>query len=253
MFFSRTLRNGILTRRLIMGRRHLTQADVSVEGRVGKPNKPRNEEPSMFVALAWIDEERPDVSSGLARTEETEVVVPPPPPPPPRATPEPLFDTVEEPEPEPVPEPEPPKRKPITKKLPLLTRELPDSSLAALGKKTFHVFGRENVEPVSGGVVYGDYMRTHNVAAHDPASLQVYPSALSRKGIDVMVPEKRKVKKKKKAPRTIKPRQVEEPLPTPPPAPPTTTTSAAPRVPIAGLRTARDGSVAACLFVTAAA
>lgn len=244
-----------------MGRRHLTQDDVCVEGRVGKPNKPRNEEPSMFVALAWIDEERPDQSSGLARTVARDAEVVPPPPPATAATAAPLFETapIEDEEPEQPEEPvvpEPPKRKPKTKKPTGLSRELPDSTLAALGKKTFHVFGRENVEPVNGGVVYGDYMRTHNVAAHDraAASLQVYPSALSRKGIETTaVPEKKRKMKKKKAPRTNKPRPappVEEPLPVPPPAP---QTSAPPRVPIAGLRTARDGSVAACLFVTAAA
>ena len=58
-----------------------------------------------------------------------------------------------------------------------------DSALTTyFGKPAFHNYGSHNVAPSSGGLVYGEYMKTHNVNPHSgpnkPACQQVYKRAL---------------------------------------------------------------------------
>ena len=53
------------------------------------------------------------------------------------------------------------------KKLKLDGRLLPDSAMTTyFGKPAFHAYGNGNVRPASGGLVYGEYMKTHNINPH---------------------------------------------------------------------------------------
>lgn len=51
--------------------------------------------------------------------------------------------------------------------LKLTSRFLPDSSLMTyFGKPAFYCYGNQNVNPTSGGFIYGSYMKTHNINPH---------------------------------------------------------------------------------------
>ena len=53
------------------------------------------------------------------------------------------------------------------KKLKLDGRLLPDSAMTTyFGKPAFHAYGNGNVRPASGGLVYGQYLKTHNINPH---------------------------------------------------------------------------------------
>lgn len=53
------------------------------------------------------------------------------------------------------------------KELKLKGRMLSDSSLTTyFGKPTFHAYGNANIHPTQGGILYGDYMKTHNINPH---------------------------------------------------------------------------------------
>jgi len=53
------------------------------------------------------------------------------------------------------------------KKLKLDGRLLPDSALTTyFGKPAFHAYGNGNVRPASGGLVYGQYLKTHSINPH---------------------------------------------------------------------------------------
>jgi len=53
------------------------------------------------------------------------------------------------------------------KKLKLEGRLLPDSAMTTyFGKPAFHTYGNGNVRPASGGLVYGQYLKTHNINPH---------------------------------------------------------------------------------------
>lgn len=53
------------------------------------------------------------------------------------------------------------------KKLKLEGRLLPDSAMTTyFGKPAFHAYGNGNVRPASGGLIYGQYMKTHNINPH---------------------------------------------------------------------------------------
>lgn len=53
------------------------------------------------------------------------------------------------------------------KELKLTSRWLPDSSLTTyFGKPAFHSYGNGNINPVVGGSVYGQFMKTFNVNPH---------------------------------------------------------------------------------------
>ena len=67
------------------------------------------------------------------------------------------------------------------------TRDFPDSSFKTyFGKPVFANYGQGNLRPASGGLFYGDYMKTHNIAPHEgrnnPLNQQVYENA-ERKGL----------------------------------------------------------------------
>ena len=62
------------------------------------------------------------------------------------------------------------------------TRWLANSSFKTyFGKPVFANYGQGNVKPAYGGLMYGDYMKTHNIAPHEgannPATQQVYEAA----------------------------------------------------------------------------
>lgn len=65
------------------------------------------------------------------------------------------------------------------------TRWLPDSSFTTyFGKPAFHTYGKGNVNPMVGGVNYGQNLLTHNINAecgeNPPMYQQVYDSALTK-------------------------------------------------------------------------
>ena len=69
------------------------------------------------------------------------------------------------------------------KKLKLEGRLLPDSAMTTyFGKPAFHTYGNGNVRPASGGLVYGQYLKTHNINPHSgdnkPENVQVYGRAM---------------------------------------------------------------------------
>lgn len=62
-------------------------------------------------------------------------------------------------------------------------RLLPDSAMTTyFGKPAFHAYGNGNVRPASGGLVYGQYLKTHNINPHSgdnkPEHVQVYGRAM---------------------------------------------------------------------------
>lgn len=63
------------------------------------------------------------------------------------------------------------------------TRWLPDSAFTTyFGVPAFHLYGRANTNPTTGGVNYGDSMLTHNInaesGANPPMFQQCYEPAL---------------------------------------------------------------------------
>lgn len=50
-------------------------------------------------------------------------------------------------------------------------RLMPDSALTTyFGKPAWHTYGRVNVKPAQGGLVYGDYLKSHNINPHSGAN-----------------------------------------------------------------------------------
>ena len=85
------------------------------------------------------------------------------------------------------------------KKLNQTTRWLPNSAFKTyFGKPIFANYGMGNVNPAYGGLMYGDYMKTHNIAPHEgsnnPQTQQVYEiaetKALGRASKPQIVPRK---------------------------------------------------------------
>ena len=69
------------------------------------------------------------------------------------------------------------------KKLKLEGRLLPDSAMTTyFGKPAFHAYGNGNTRPASGGLIYGQYLKTHNINPQSgdnmPRNQQVYARAL---------------------------------------------------------------------------
>lgn len=65
-----------------------------------------------------------------------------------------------------------------------------DSALTTyFGKPAFHAYGNSNVHPAQGGLIYGDYLKTHNINPHsgdnNPRAVQVYARAM--RGIQEVV------------------------------------------------------------------
>ena len=79
------------------------------------------------------------------------------------------------------------------KKLKLEGRLLPDSAMTTyFGKPAFHTYGNGNVRPASGGLVYGEYLKTHNINPHSgdnkPEKVQVYGRAMVNPKVVVSKP-----------------------------------------------------------------
>ena len=69
------------------------------------------------------------------------------------------------------------------KKLKLEGRLLPDSAMTTyFGKPAFHAYGNGNTRPASGGLIYGQYLKTHNINPHSgdnkPENAQVFARAM---------------------------------------------------------------------------
>lgn len=69
------------------------------------------------------------------------------------------------------------------KKLKLDGRLLPDSAMTTyFGKPAFHAYGNGNTRPASGGFIYGQYLKTHNINPHSgdnkPENAQVFARAM---------------------------------------------------------------------------
>ena len=67
--------------------------------------------------------------------------------------------------------------------LKLQGRLLPDSSMTTyFGKPAFHSYGNGNTNPTNGGLLYGSYLKTHNINPHSgdnkPDNIQVYGAAM---------------------------------------------------------------------------
>ena len=62
-------------------------------------------------------------------------------------------------------------------------RLLPDSAMTTyFGKPAFHAYGNGNTRPTNGGLLYGSYLKTHNINPHSgdnhPEHIQVYGHAM---------------------------------------------------------------------------
>lgn len=69
------------------------------------------------------------------------------------------------------------------KELKLTSRWLPDSSMTTyFGKPAFFAYGNGNTRPTSGGPIYGQYLKTHNINPHAggnrPEFVQIHGRAL---------------------------------------------------------------------------
>lgn len=75
------------------------------------------------------------------------------------------------------------RRKQRIKKFSEQTKWLPNTAFTTYyGKPAFENYGRGNVRPATGGIIYGNYLKTHNVNPHrgkkNPNSKQSYNNAL---------------------------------------------------------------------------
>ena len=69
------------------------------------------------------------------------------------------------------------------KDLKLQGRLLPDSAMTTyFGKPAFHTYGNGNTRPTNGGLLYGSYLKTHNINPHSgdnkPDHIQIYGHAM---------------------------------------------------------------------------
>ena len=72
--------------------------------------------------------------------------------------------------------------------LKLKGRLLADSSLTTyFGKPAFHSYGNGNTKPTNGGLLYGSYLKTHNINPHSgdnkPDHIQIYEAAMKNPNI----------------------------------------------------------------------
>ena len=67
------------------------------------------------------------------------------------------------------------------KDLKLSSRWLPDSALTTyFGKPAFHAYGNGNIKPVAGGVINGEYLKTHNINPHSGGNKPKYSQVFGR-------------------------------------------------------------------------
>lgn len=247
-----------------MGRRVFLQQPPA-QGH-GKANKPRNLEPTMFEALAWINDPRPATSSGWAAQADSDAkatLIDPTPPAGTEATAAPAISVEDissqdavalapRTEPETLESTE----EPTMQQRP---QRRPKKAAIHARKADFHTYGRENVEPVNGGIVYGDYLVSHNVRAHRSDVREVFPGALRRIGI-AMPPtrqrglrgrtksSKRRSKSERHVKTAVTPAPAIDPLtPTAPAVQFNTANSPKPAQVPAGIRYLRSTNVADCL------
>ena len=91
-----------------------------------------------------------------------------------------------------------------------------DSALTTyFGKPAFHTYGNSNIHPAQGGLVYGDYLKTHNINPHsgdnNPQGVQVYKRAM--RGIQEVVSPTGSRNPNKPAPIVMKSKRVRAPYP----------------------------------------
>jgi hypothetical protein len=89
-----------------------------------------------------------------------------------------------------------------------------DSALTTyFGKPAFHTYGNSNIHPAQGGLVYGDYLKTHNINPHsgdnNPQGVQVYKRAM--RGIQEVVSPTGSRNPNKPAPIVMKSKRVRAP------------------------------------------
>ena len=89
-----------------------------------------------------------------------------------------------------------------------------DSALTTyFGKPAFHAYGNSNIHPAQGGLIYGDYLKTHNINPHsgdnNPLAVQVYKRAM--RGIQEVVSPTSAKKGGKPAPIVMKSKRVRAP------------------------------------------
>jgi hypothetical protein len=63
---------------------------------------------------------------------------------------------------------------------------MPDSALTTyFGKPAWHAYGHANVKPAQGGLIYGDYLKSHNINPHSganrPSTVQGYERTMRGK------------------------------------------------------------------------
>lgn len=85
--------------------------------------------------------------------------------------------------------------------LKLSSRFLPDSSITTFfGKPAFFNYGGVNTNPTTGGIVYGQYMKTHNINPHSgdnkPEFNQIHGRALLGGTVQIRAPGSRVAKKR---------------------------------------------------------
>lgn len=87
-----------------------------------------------------------------------------------------------------------------------------DSSLTTyFGKPAFHSYGNGNVLPAQGGLVYGDYMKTHNINPHSGENHPKYRQCYERAMIGNMKVKKTPGKNKKLVMESVRTRNPEPP------------------------------------------
>ena len=98
-------------------------------------------------------------------------------------------------------------------------RLLPDSAMTTyFGKPAFHAYGNSNIKPVCGGLVYGDFLKTHNITPHAgdnrPQTVQTHTQAM--KGVQKSQIVKVKDEKTKKVSKCVRVVGRKEQKPEPP-------------------------------------
>ena len=87
-----------------------------------------------------------------------------------------------------------------------------DSALTTyFGKPAFHPYGNANVLPAQGGLVYGDYMKTHNINPHSGDNHPEYRQCYERAMIGNMKVKKSTGKNKKLVMESVRTRNPEPP------------------------------------------
>ncbi len=81
------------------------------------------------------------------------------------------------------------KRNHSHKKKTSFSRALPSTTVARkIGKPPFHIYGSRNIKPTDGGIMYGDYMKTHSVKPDQGPSKPEFSQVLAVITLKSMIP-----------------------------------------------------------------